>query len=188
MTNILNNDEIKYTFSWISNPDGYKHRAFITNFMKRHYDKSHNNLEWISKMSSVFQKLSKNVIKQVFLNDNDNYIRKAETFLMNCLKFDDLDGFQGLLVIIFLFNEDLIGKFWLYVFCGEPLSSQTPNTPQIQNLQPTPAYPSNQPNSLPHINNPPPNQLYYPNLIKVTCLRSHTIQLIIKTFNHLTQI
>ncbi|KAK8887564.1 hypothetical protein M9Y10_038614 [Tritrichomonas musculus] len=153
MPKLFNPEEQKYVVEWFTKADGYKIRAKITNFMKNFY----TELGSLDVLVKRFANLSKMTIEKCLNNDKDKYILNAEKVLINCLKFDELDGFQGLLVHIFFLDPSLISKFWLFAFCDKPLSPPPDQAPsQNQNVQ------SNQMNPSYNTNYSFHNTGYYP--------------------------
>ena len=150
-------------FSWLIKPDNYQKRPEITNFMKKYYTKKDLTI----KFEDTFTQLTKHILSNKFSNDENKYIINAEKCIINCLKFDELDGFQGLFLYIFFLYPPLIGRFWLFAFCGEPIPLASPEKVNSSSFASSASPPnfSNQPfiNQSYYPNQNPPNSPYQPN-------------------------
>lgn len=120
-------DKVKIILQWLIKPENYKKRSEITNFLKNYYKSS----DLINYYEKKFNEFSTYILSR-FSNDDNEYIHNAEQIINNCLKFDELDGYQSLFLYIFFLHPPLINKFWNFVFYGEPLITANAQT-QIKN-------------------------------------------------------
>lgn len=117
---------------WFTKPITYQKRSTISNIIKDYYSQV-DKIKEIDDFFSLTYESTKEKEQQFNEEDyNDKCIRNANTCLEHCIKYDERNGFQGLLLYIFFTPPFLIGKFWLIIFCtNDPPTNSTTISNQI---------------------------------------------------------
>lgn len=117
---------------WFTKPITYQKRSTISNIIKDYYSQV-DKIKEIDDFFSLTYESTKEKEQQFNEEDyNDECIRNANTCLKQCIRNDERNGFQGLLLYIFFTPPFLIGKFWLIIFCtNDPPTNSTTISNQI---------------------------------------------------------